>query len=322
MARAFDRFMVDVEVGRNLKLGRLKPAERWVYVAGVLPIAAKSEIRGALMVGTTRATDADVARQADVTPAVARAALKHLRDLGMLEHDRTLGAEWVHDFEVYNPEPKQDKTAAERAKRYRERQAAKRDVTAPSHRDGRDANGVRHGDVTPPEVEGGRRKKEEPPNPPDGGSVKFNGRVVPAERLALAVDLLAEFNRQAGTEYGPFTGDGKLSDSLKRIVGSLTRHPDEPRQRWMNGLTARMRDPFWQGKPGTGVVFGPGVDEQTLANAGPRLQSIPGDVSAALTGLDAMRDPEAAKWAQHAQAPRPSRFDEDGNLILPTGGAA
>lgn len=159
MARAFDRFMVDVEVGRNLKLGRLKPAERWVYVAGVLPIAAKSEVRGAMLVGSTPATDGDIARQADVPLATARAALRHLRELGMLDRDDALGTEWVHDFEEYNPEPKQDRTAKDRAKRYRERQAAKRDVTPASRRDDRDANGVRHGTVTPPEVEGGKEEE-------------------------------------------------------------------------------------------------------------------------------------------------------------------
>lgn len=139
--RAFAHFMVANDIGRNLKLARMKPAERWAYVAGVLSIAAQAEMRGTLLIGRAPADERDVARQADVPVTVARAALKQLRTLGVLERDAD-GIEWVHDFGVHNPQPRRDETAAERAQRYRDKQRASRDaprdVTPPSRRDARD----------------------------------------------------------------------------------------------------------------------------------------------------------------------------------------
>jgi hypothetical protein len=159
--------MLHTEAGRNLKLGRLTPAERCAWTYGVLAIAAKAQARGAFMVGDMPAVAEDVALQANVPKPVAAATLRKLRAMGMLEQDDELGAEWVHDFEEHNPEPKKDGTAKERAKRYRDRQKAKRNgapappVTAPSHRDERCANGT----VTPPEGEG---EEKNTPLPPEG----------------------------------------------------------------------------------------------------------------------------------------------------------
>lgn len=128
--RAFDRFMVSIEIGTNRKLRRLNPAERWCFVAGVLPIAAMSPIRGYLIVGRDQAEAKDYAEQAGVTVAVARSTLNKLRDVGMVYDDPDVGAEQVHDFEDWNPAPKKDPTAAERMRRYRERKRDERNRDA------------------------------------------------------------------------------------------------------------------------------------------------------------------------------------------------
>jgi hypothetical protein len=138
--RAFDRFMVSTQIGTNRKLRRLNPAERWCFVAGVLPIAAMSPIRGCLIVGRDEAEARDYAEQSGVTVAVVRSTLQKLRDVGMVYANPDMGCEVVHDFEDWNPPPKKDPTNAERQRRYRER-----------HRNAPSSNGV-----TP-----GREEKEE-----------------------------------------------------------------------------------------------------------------------------------------------------------------
>lgn len=111
----FDRFMVDVGVGRNLKVGRLTPSERWTFVAGVLGIAATSPARGVLMVGASSATVEDVAKAASVTKSVAESTLRKLRELGMLEVDTDSGFEQVHDWDDYQVAPTRlDNTATRR----------------------------------------------------------------------------------------------------------------------------------------------------------------------------------------------------------------
>lgn len=129
--RAFNRFMVDVENGSNLKLLRLSDSEYRCLMAGVLPIAAKSVVRGCLLVGDCPATVEDVANQARKPVSAARRAMEKLRELGIVFFDAEIGCERVHDFEDWNPSPKKDATNAERQKRFRERQARNGTVTAP-----------------------------------------------------------------------------------------------------------------------------------------------------------------------------------------------
>lgn len=135
----FDRLMLDVEIGHNLKLIGLTDSEFRAHVAGVLSIAAKSPIRGRLLVGDLPAGPEHVAAQARVKPAVARSALAKLRAVGVVIPDAEFDCEQVHDFEAMNPAPKTDRTAAERQQRRRDRIRAQRDshaaVTAASRRD-------------------------------------------------------------------------------------------------------------------------------------------------------------------------------------------
>lgn len=128
--RPFNRLMLDLEAGRNLKLSGLSDSEWRAFIGGVLPIAAKAPFRGCLLIGNRRATEADVAAQAAVRITAARAALAKLRDLGSIYDDAELGCERVHDFEEWNPAPKVDKTAADRQRRYRDRNGSVTPVTS------------------------------------------------------------------------------------------------------------------------------------------------------------------------------------------------
>jgi hypothetical protein len=121
----FDRFMVHVDIGRDEKLARLTDAERICHVAGVLALAAKSPIRGRLLVGDLEASPREVGRMAAVSDRVAKSTIDKLLAVGVLVHDEEYGCLRVHNWERFNPEPKDDPSNAERQARWRDRNAAR-----------------------------------------------------------------------------------------------------------------------------------------------------------------------------------------------------
>lgn len=110
-----------------------------------------------------------------------------------------------------------------------------------------------------------RDQDQGPPlSPPGGKSIRFDRKPVPPDRLALAERLLADFNVQASTSYGAFTGGEKPSEGLKRIIGALTNRPevDEP---WARRAVAwQLARPYWDGPAHPGVVYGPGNWDKAL----------------------------------------------------------
>lgn len=176
--KGYDRIMIAIELAGNAKVGRLNDAEFRCLLTGVWSLAAKSPIRGCLLVGDLEIEPEDVARQARCSPAVARSTLTKMRALGMLERDEEYGCERVHDWDEMNPAPKRDGTAAERQRRRRARLAADRDaaashapvtppVTDPSRRDGQPGHA--------PEVEVEVELEEESP----GGAMSESDRERP-----------------------------------------------------------------------------------------------------------------------------------------------
>jgi hypothetical protein len=226
VSRGFDHFMVFVNVGRGRKLKRnFKVAERWCFVAGVLPIAAKAPVRGRLLMEGEPADAKDVADEAGVPLAVATSTLAKMRKLEMLVPDEELACERVHDWEQHNPEPKKDKTAAERAKRYRERlrrqrhgtvtDASRRDVTA----------------VTPPVT------------PTEEKRSSFANAQEPKGKGALApvdVELIERVQQVVSEVGGQFLDEVNVANAISRFPGIdhwkeaqgcaeyLSAHPDKP----------------------------------------------------------------------------------------------
>lgn len=185
---SFDRFMVSNSIGTNRKLRRLPVAQRWVYVAGVLALASQSPIRGALLITDAEpATDEDVAQEATVRLADARAAMESFRRLGMLERDAD-GVEWVHDWDSMNKDPKpSDSPDATRARKRAQRAKHKAQCHADVTRD----NGKCHA----PEVEVKERK--DPPNPPLRGG-RQRDKAARAEWIHAAA---TEFRDPAQAEF-------------------------------------------------------------------------------------------------------------------------
>lgn len=181
--RAFDRFMVANDNGRNLKLARLTDGEFRALIQGVLPIASEATPRGSFMVGALPATAEDVSFMAPkVSRRTAKATLEKLRKLGMLEYDDQLGGEWVHDFDKLNPAPKTDPTNAKRQAAWRARNAERNAKS----------NGGSNGDVTPPEVKKGKEL-------PIGSSSSEAAKATP-DTLRLC-HLLADLIRQRDPRF-------------------------------------------------------------------------------------------------------------------------
>lgn len=135
----FDKYMIHVDAGTDEKLAGLTDAERLAHFVGVLAVAAKSPIRGYLIVGDEEATPKHIARRAAVSDKVAASALEKLKKVGVLVRDDEIQAWAVHNWKRFNPDPKKDPTNAERQDRWRARNAER--------------NAPCNAQITPPEVE-------------------------------------------------------------------------------------------------------------------------------------------------------------------------
>lgn len=98
-------FRVYVETFTDRKVLRLTPAERWLWLA-ILGAARASSTPGALLVAEGEPmTDAELARFADVPPAVVRSGLSKMERLGMMANDdglRTVTNWHARQFESDN----------------------------------------------------------------------------------------------------------------------------------------------------------------------------------------------------------------------------
>jgi hypothetical protein len=188
----FDRFMVHVDIGTDEKLARLTDAERLCHIAGVLAIAAKSPVRGRLLVGEHRAGPVEVARRAGVSTRVAKSTIDKLAAVGILVHDDEYDCWRVHHWERFNPEPRNDPTNAERQARHKAKRKA-------SNAGG---NGEVTPPVTPPEVEvegevGGRGCAPATPAAADRRLQETVAILSTAPRLFLDVERMGVANTLA-----------------------------------------------------------------------------------------------------------------------------
>jgi hypothetical protein len=125
-SRPYDKFMVAYKIGADRQLRRVPAQQRWVWVAGVLALAAQSPIRGhLLLVDAEPVTEKDIAGEAGVTRALASKALSSFRKLDLVVVDEALACEFVPNFLLYNPQPSSSSTEGERLRK-REQRARER----------------------------------------------------------------------------------------------------------------------------------------------------------------------------------------------------
>lgn len=233
----FDSIMVRVEIGGNRKFARFTPEERWCIVAGVWSLAAKSPVRGYLLIADSVPVEVDdVAAQAEVKAIIAKKTLEKMRRLGMLEMDEELGAEHVHDWHLHQKDPKPSETREswrERQKRSRERK--REDVTANVTRDSHAVTppGESHpqtgGDVTPLK----RREekvREDTPQTPQGGDARAT------DRSMLVVELFAYWQERCKRETMTLTpqrrdkllarlNEGRTVEEIRQAIDGAAASP-------------------------------------------------------------------------------------------------
>lgn len=106
--------------------------------------------------------------------------------------------------------------------------------------------------------------------------VSFRGRRVPPARVALALELLEAFNETMGTRLSALRSTGRPSEALSRILGALTEaEPPIELEEGRAMIEATAARPWWEGPPGTGVVFSPQVVERSRELARGRSRPLP-----------------------------------------------
>jgi hypothetical protein len=122
--RPYDKFMVSYKIGADPALRRIPSGQRWVWVGGVLALAAQSPIRGHLVVpgDVEPVTVSDIAKEASVSKGTAEKAIAHFRRVELIKPDDELpGYEYVPNFRLYNPMPPASSTEGERFRKREQR---------------------------------------------------------------------------------------------------------------------------------------------------------------------------------------------------------
>lgn len=114
--------MVAYAIGGDVDLALAPEGQRWVWVAGVLSLAAQSPIRGHLLNKAAEPlTSRDIAVAAGTKRALTLKALDHFRTRELIVPDDELECEWLPNFKLYNPDAKASETEGERQRKRAQR---------------------------------------------------------------------------------------------------------------------------------------------------------------------------------------------------------
>jgi len=94
--------------------------------------------------------------------------------------------------------------------------------------------------------------------------LKIGGKPVSAERWHLTRAVLGLYNAATGSHLGAVTGSGDPSESAKRIYGVVTAWPQLTLEDHERIIEVTLREPWWEGAPSVGVIYGPRVFERNL----------------------------------------------------------
>lgn len=110
-------------------------------------------------------------------------------------------------------------------------------------------------------------EKREDLEPPSDPPVSFRGKRVPVATTRAALRAVEGWAARTSQTIRQFDGQGKPTDSLKRVVGAMLSFP-EVVELWPKMIECALARPWWEGTaPGVGVVFGPGVVERMIEEA-------------------------------------------------------
>lgn len=220
--RPWFRFYCEA-VTSDRKLRRLRPAQRWLWVA-ILAAARQSPVAGVLLIAEGQPMDdRDLSDVAAMPAREIRATLPAFEEAGMLDHDPETGAWRVRNWNERQFET-DDVTA--RTRRHKERRSeALGTPTERSHIKGRNVPKLKVG--TPPETEtetenrgktlGEKPARQRPPNPIWDSLVEAFGEPATSSERSLLGKVAAELK-----PLGP----------AEEIAAQVGPRVEEARRRW------------------------------------------------------------------------------------------
>jgi hypothetical protein len=97
--------------------------------------------------------------------------------------------------------------------------------------------------------------------------LKYRGRAVDERTAGEACELVKLYAQQSGQPVRCFKRNGKATEDLTRVLGALTEYDDVPFETWTTVVVKVLEHPWWgDGPPSIGVVFGPKILAQNLAD--------------------------------------------------------
>jgi hypothetical protein len=94
--------------------------------------------------------------------------------------------------------------------------------------------------------------------------LKYRGRAVD-ERVAVeACQLVQLYASRTGQTVQRFKRNGSATEELTRVIGALATFDDVPLAKWIATLETVLLNPWWDGPPSIGVIFGPKIVQRNL----------------------------------------------------------
>jgi len=94
--------------------------------------------------------------------------------------------------------------------------------------------------------------------------VRLAGKPVTPREWECIEAGMAAFNLAAGSKLSVLRGDGRLSDAGTRIGMRARQWPAVTPEQFRTVVERGFRRPWWDGRPGVGVVFNPGIFERLV----------------------------------------------------------
>ena len=85
---------------------------------------------------------------------------------------------------------------------------------------------------------------------------------------------LAAFNAAAHDRLPAFGGTGQVTEHLRTVTGAVLDFPDMDAAAWEQVVARNFANPWWEGAPGVGVIFGPKVRHRAVQNDGVRRRAV------------------------------------------------
>jgi hypothetical protein len=93
--------------------------------------------------------------------------------------------------------------------------------------------------------------------------MSFRGKQATKGQAETVKNLIEAWNSETGQQRKLFNAGGMTGDA-KKVLGAVMSHPEINEPQWMRTMQTLLANPWWNGPPTLGVMFGPGVVDDNL----------------------------------------------------------